>query len=294
MVEFTRPPGPGEPIASALVATKKEVQKRRVQAARRAEAQAAATARKDRRRRMVVGGLAGIVAIAMVASLGVGFLAGSEDPDDDGFPVELEDAPQPVELVAPAPGATITGETPCPATDGTQERTTAFETPPPMCIDENATYDATLATSEGEIVVSVDLSDADAANLFLTNSWYGVYDDVPFWLVIEDGLAITGDTGDGNTGFTIPAREAARAYEAGDVIMWADQTGGIGSQFAIVASDLIAATLNSVEPAHPIIGRVITGTEVVASIIETAGAPGGIQPLADVRISDVAVAGGAS
>ena len=243
---------------------------------------------------MVVGGLAGIVAIAMVASLGVGFLAGSDDPAEDDFAVDLQDAPQPVELVAPTPGATIIGDTPCPATDGTQERTTTFESPPPVCIDESATYDATLATSEGEIVVSVDLSDLTAANLFLTNSWYGVYDDVPFWLVIEDGLAISGDTGPGNTGFTVPAREPARGYEPGDVIMWADQAGGIGSQFAIVGSELIATTLNSVERAHPIVGRVSAGGEVVDSIIRVAGAPGGVQPVADIRIASVTVTDGVS
>ena len=240
---------------------------------------------------MVVGGLAGIVAIAMVASLGVGFLAGSDEPAEDDFAVDLDDAPQPVELVAPTPGASISGDTPCPATDGTQERTTSFETPPPVCIEEGGTYDATLTTSEGEIVVTMDLSDTTAASLFLTNSWYGVYDDVPFWLVIEDGLAITGDAGTGNPGFTVPATEAARDYEPGDVIMWADGSGGIGSQFAIVASELIAATLNSAERAHPIIGRVTAGLPVVDAIIQVAGAPGGIQPLADVRIAAVAVAG---
>ena len=187
---------------------------------------------------------------------------------------------------------TSADDTPCPATDGTQERTTSFETPPPVCIEEGGTYDATLTTSEGEIVVTMDLSDTTAASLFLTNSWYGVYDDVPFWLVIEDGLAITGDAGTGNPGFTVPATEAARDYEPGDVIMWANEADEISSQFAIITSELVAAALNSVERAHPIVGSISPETQAVANrIIDVAGAPGGIAPLADVRIDTVEVTG---
>jgi hypothetical protein len=113
---------------------------------------------------------------------------------------------------------------------------------------------------------------------------------VPFWLVVEDGFAITGDAGTGNTGFTVPATAATRPYEVGDVIMWADQSDGIGSQFAFVTSDVIAAALNSVERAHPIIGSITADSAAVLdAIIAVAGAPGGIGPLADIRISDVVV-----
>jgi len=274
------------------VATKKGVQKRRVQAQRRADAQAAAAARKDRRRRLLVGGVAGTLAVAMVASVGVGFIAGNSNnnsPDIGDFQAEPDDVPLPVEIVGPQPGATLTGDTPCPATDGTQARTTSFETAPPICIDQASRYEVVLTTDQGEIVVAIDSTDVVATNLFITNSWYGVYDDVPFWLVVADGLAITGDTGTGNTGFTVPATEAARPYQAGDVIMWADQTDEIGTQFAIISTELIAETLNSTDLAHPIVGSVTSGTAVVESIVAVAGAPGGIQPLADIRISAVTV-----
>ena len=272
------------------MATKQGVQKRRVQAQRRADAHAAAAARKDRRRRLVVGGVAGTLALAMVASVGVGFLAGSGgNPSVDDFQADLDEAPLPVEIVGPEPGAALTGPTPCPATDGTQERSTSFETAPPICIDEDSTYEVSLATDQGEIVVSIDSTDVIATNLFITNSWYGVYDDVPFWLVVEDGLAITGDVGNGNTGFTVVATEASRPYRTGDVIMWADQADQIGSQFAIISTDLIAQSLNSSDPAHPIVGSVIAGSDVVDSIMSVAGSPGGIQPLADIRIGAVTV-----
>jgi cyclophilin family peptidyl-prolyl cis-trans isomerase len=268
------------------VATKKEIQKRRVQAQRQAEV---ARAHRDRRRRLVIGGVAGTLAIAMVASLGIGFLAaGNGQPEPDDLDVELTDAPLPVELVPPEPGQTMTGDTPCPATDGTQMRTTVFETAPPTCIESTTAYDVSLTTSQGEIVVAIDTTDLTAANLFVTNSWYGVYNDVPFWLVVEDGLAITGDAGTGNPGFTVPAVSPTRPYAAGDVIMWADENGGIGSQFAFVASDLVADTL-ALDPAHPIVGSVASGSDVVASIITEAGAPGGIQPVADIRITAVSV-----
>lgn len=272
------------------MATKKEVHKRRVQAQRRADAQAAAAARKNRRRRVLVGGVAGIVAVAMVASLAlVGFLAiGGTSPDVDDFPEVFDDLPQPVEIAAVEPGAVLTGDTPCPATDGTQERTTSFETAPPICIDAEAGYDVSLTTEQGEIVVAIDTTDAEAANLFITNSWYGVYDDVPFILVIEDGLAITGDPGPGDAGFTIPARDAVRPYAPGDVIMWTNEVGGIGTQFAIITSSVMAETFNSIEPDHPIVGTIAAGTATMASILDIAGAPGG-PPLADIRISAATV-----
>lgn len=261
-----------------------------MRAQRRADAQAAAAARKDRRRRLLVGGVAGTLAVAMVASVGVGFLAsGSSTPDVDDFPQAFDELPVPVELADVAPGAVLTGDTSCPATDGTQERTTSFETAPPICIDADSDYEVSLTTDQGEIVVAIDTSDASAANLFITNSWYGVYDDVPFFFVIEDGLAITGDTGAGDTGFTLPASNASRPYAPGDVIMWTDEVGGISSQFAIITSSLIAETLNSIEPAHPIVGTIAAGTTTMASIVDVAGAPAGIGPLADIRISTATV-----
>jgi cyclophilin family peptidyl-prolyl cis-trans isomerase len=262
---------------------------------------AQSTARRERRRRLIVGGVAGTLAVAMVASLGVGFLAGGTSSNDD-LAGELDDTPLPVQPAMPSPGATITGETPCPATDGTQQRTTTFENPPPVCIAaetdpaaEVQSYQVSLDTDEGEIVVMVDATDLDAANLFVTNAWYGVYDDVPFLLVIEDGLAITGDTGTGNPGFTVPATAAARPYAVDDVIMWADQTDSIGSQFAFITSDEIAAVLNSAEPAHPIVGSIAPASAAVLdSIIAVAGTPGGAGPRADIRIVDVAVSAIAS
>jgi cyclophilin family peptidyl-prolyl cis-trans isomerase len=283
------------------VATKNEIHKRRVQAQRQADTVAKATTRRERRRRLVVGGVAGTLAVAMVASIGVGFLTDGTNSDDD-LAGELDDTPLPVQLVTPAPGAAITGETPCPATDGTQQRTTTFENPPPVCIaaetDPSAglhSYQVSLVTDEGEIVVMVDATDLVAANLFVTNAWYGVYDDVPFWLVIEDGLAITGDTGTGNPGFTVPATPAARPYAVGDVIMWADQTDGIGSQFAFITSDEIVVALNSAERAHPIVGSITPASAAVLdSIIAVAGTPGGTGPRADIRIVDVAVSDVAS
>src|SRR5436190_17361567 len=56
-------------------------------------------------------------------------------------------APTPVAITIPGPGATITGDTPCPAADGSAARTTTFAKPPPMCIDVNKAYTASVATT---------------------------------------------------------------------------------------------------------------------------------------------------
>ena len=69
--------------------------------------------------------------------------------------------------IRPVPaGASLTGETPCPATDGSQERTTSFEQPPELCIDPNIDYEVQLTTALGDVVVLVDpMLDEEAANL---------------------------------------------------------------------------------------------------------------------------------
>ncbi len=69
------------------------------------------------------------------------------------------DAPA-VDIVLPGPGASVTGATPCPAADGSAERTTSFEDAPPMCIDPAKSYTATLTTTEGDIVIALDSTNA--------------------------------------------------------------------------------------------------------------------------------------
>ena len=55
-----------------------------------------------------------------------------------------------------SPGNAITGDTPCPPADGSAERTTSFEKPPPMCIDPAKTYTAAVETNKGNFTIELD------------------------------------------------------------------------------------------------------------------------------------------
>ncbi|MDQ1424045.1 MAG: hypothetical protein QOD72_1543, partial [Acidimicrobiaceae bacterium] len=56
-----------------------------------------------------------------------------------------------IPLPTTVPGATLTGDTPCPAVDGSSARTIMFAKAPPMCIDATKTYTATISTSKGDL-----------------------------------------------------------------------------------------------------------------------------------------------
>ena len=269
--------------------SKKDVEKRRVAQARAAEAQQRSATAAQRKRRRTVGLLAAFLAAAMIFPL-VGGLVVWLDGDDDP---SLDDTtePTPANIRPVPPGAELAGPTPCPATDGTQERTTVFAEPPPMCIDPELDYRVTLVTDAGEIVVAVDPSlDPEAANLFVTLARYGLYDDIPFSSLVPDGLAITGDPGPGNAGFTVAtAAEAYEGYDVGTVTMLADLDDTIGSRFAFVATPAAAASFAD-DPAHPLLGSVASGQEVVDAIIAIGASPEtNPLPTADLRIQSATV-----
>ncbi len=271
--------------------SKKDVEKRRVAARQAAAAQERAASARDRKKRRTVGLVGGFLAVMLVLSLaGTGLLVLFGDNND---PPELEQSPLIAAEIRPVPaGATLSGETPCPATDGTQVRTTGFEQPPELCIDPAVDYEVQLTTDLGDVIVLVDPAiDEEAANLFVTMARYGLYDDMPFASLSPDGLAVTGDPGQGDAGFTVePAStEVPRGYTIGSVVMFADLEGRIGSRFAIITTEQSAATLEG-DAAHPVIGSVIVGQQVVDALIAI-GSSQETKPLPtlDLRIQSAAV-----
>src|SRR4051812_22637032 len=109
---------------------------------------------------------------------------------------------------APAPvaaGAKITGDTPCPPADGSAERTTAFEKPPPMCIDAAKTYVATMETDVGTIKIALDPKKApNTVNNFVVLSRYHYFDGLTFHRVIPGFVDQGGDpqgNGQGGPGY---------------------------------------------------------------------------------------------
>ena len=263
--------------------SKQERTKRRVTIAKEQERHARATtrrrSRKQRQRQLIVGAIVGFLALALIAPLTAGLLLDGSGAEIGTLPITTE----PPTLVDPKfAGASISGPTPCPATDGTAQRTTSFEQAPQFCIDPAFNYSMVLDTSEGEVVINLDAAGAPAAtNLAVTFARYGVYDSANAISFIT-GLTLIGSLG--SAGF-IELAEPAEApkngtYPVGSVIMFTKIGGAIEGQLAIISTQAAADRLAE-DPVHPIIGSVADLETAVA--LDTAAAT------AELRVRDVTV-----
>ncbi|MEM9203548.1 MAG: hypothetical protein AAGC53_18055, partial [Actinomycetota bacterium] len=104
--------------------SKAELKKRRVQATKAQARQEQVVERTDRRRRrwLTVGVV--FLAVMLILPLAAGFFIDADSVETDAADVQpLDLNSTPPSLVDPGfEGASLTGETPCPATDGTQSR----------------------------------------------------------------------------------------------------------------------------------------------------------------------------
>ncbi len=261
---------------------KRERQKANRQA--RLEEQRKVESRDNLRQRITTGVIIGLLVVAAVVL--IWFAGRGEDTAaDNTFDPEInttastEPLPEPVELVAPAPGAAIDGPTECPAEDGSSERTTSFAEAPPMCIDESATYLAEVSTSRGDFTIELDAAAApETVNNFVVLARYGYYDGVSFHriipgFVVQGGDAVGSPLGTGGPGYQFDDEVPDEgAYQVGSVAMANSGPNTNGSQFFVVTGDQGAA----LPPLYSLFGTVTDGLDVVTDIESTgnqAGAP---------------------
>jgi cyclophilin family peptidyl-prolyl cis-trans isomerase len=133
---------------------------------------------RERRRRSAVRTGAAIVVIVVIFALLANFTGGKKGATSTSTTTTGVTAPSPKPLAA---GKTIASDTPCPKPDGTSERTTKFAKAPPNCLDEGKTYTATIETSEGNIVATLDTKQKDAVNYFVVLARYHYYDGSSFY-----------------------------------------------------------------------------------------------------------------
>ncbi len=144
-----------------------------------------------------------------------------------------------------------------------------YDAPPPMTIDENASYTATIHMASGaEIVIELlPQSAPETVNNFVFLAEEGWYDDITFHRVIPGFMAQTGDPtglGIGGPGYTIPDELDADLSHDGPGVVSMANTGAPntgGSQFFITTG---AAT--HLDGVHTIFGRVIEGMDVVENL----------------------------
>ena len=181
---------------------------------------------------------------------------------------------QPVTPPPLAPGASLTGDTPCPPKDGSAARTTTFAKPPPLCVSVATTYTAEMVTSKGTLEISLDVKNAtNTVNNFVVLARYHFFDGIAFHRVVPGFVIQGGDpqqTGKGGPGYMF-ADELPKAgqYKVGSVAMANSGPNTNGSQFFIVTGDAGA----SLQPNYSLFGQVTQGLDVVAAI-DAVGIPG--------------------
>jgi cyclophilin family peptidyl-prolyl cis-trans isomerase len=154
-----------------------------------------------------------------------------------------------------------------PAPDGSSQKRQRFDAEPPMVIDPNKRYSATVETSKGTIVIALDpLAAPKTVNNFVFLARYHYFDGVVFHRIIPGFVIQGGDpegTGRGGPGYRF-ADELPRPgrYEIGSVAMANAGPDTNGSQFFIISGQDGA----SLPPNYSLFGSVVAGGDVVQAI----------------------------
>ena len=150
------------------------------------------------------------------------------------------------------------------------ERNQMYSDVPEMQIDPTLSYEATIATEKGDIVVELDAEAApETVNNFVFLAREGFYDGLTFHRV-EPGFVIQGGdptgSGAGGPGYTVPA-EIGLKHVKGAIAMarQGDQVNperaSSGSQFYITLAET-----PHLDGAYTVFGEVVEGMDVVESI----------------------------
>ena len=168
-----------------------------------------------------------------------------------------------------------------------------YAAPPPMTIDQNKTYTATIKTNYGEIVIQFLPKEAPiAVNNFIFLASAGFYDGGKFHRVIKGFMIQSGDptgTGRGGPGYKFADElPTTRDYVQGTLAMANSGYNTNGSQFFITLADLSY----SLPKLYSIFGLVTGGMDVVTKIgnVPVKTANGELSsPTVDVHINTITI-----
>ena len=177
----------------------------------------------------------------------------------------------------------------CPEPDGSSPRQTSFDGPPPMCIDPEKRYTATMQTSMGELVISLDAQRAPkTVNNFVFLARWHFYDGVTFHRIIEGFVCQGGDpegTGRGGPGYRFEDElPKAGQYEVGSLAMANAGPDTNGSQFFLISGPSGVR----LPPQYSLFGKVVKGLDVVDAMQKVPTGPGD-RPKEDVVIESVTI-----
>jgi peptidyl-prolyl cis-trans isomerase B (cyclophilin B) len=138
--------------------------------------------------------------------------------------------------------------------------------PPAHEIDDNATYEVTIATDKGDIVVDLDPKLApNTVNNFVALVRQGFYDNLAFHRVVPEFVIQGGDpegTGRGGPGYRFADEPVQGEYTLGAVAMANAGPDTNGSQFFICIDDCRPKLAKS----YNLFGYVTSGLDVAQRI----------------------------
>lgn len=244
-------------------------------ARRQAERDAAA-----RRRSLIVGIVVGVLGLVVVI-VGLSVLLGGDT--DSASPSETPSAtPSTSASPSAAPGTKIGTVTPTAANENGEVACGAkappkagkpkpqFAGPPPMKIDTQATYTATMVTSCGTIVIELDAKRApQTVNSFVFLAKQGYFDGQYFHRLDTTIDVIQGGdpsgTGSDGPGYAIPDELNGKlTYTPGTLAMANAGANTGGSQFFIITGP--EGTNLDGNPAFTIFGKIVEGLGVAQQI----------------------------
>jgi cyclophilin family peptidyl-prolyl cis-trans isomerase len=193
------------------------------------------------------------------------------------------------------PPASVPASTPATVPTPTPKPGTALQwsSPPPMTIDPNKDYTATIDTTGGKFIIKLLPKDAPlAVNNFVFLARQGFYNGVKIHRIVRNFVIQTGDplgNGTGGPGYKFNDEKVTRDYKPGTVAMANAGPNTNGSQFFICLADLSARLPKS----YTIFGEVIEGMDVVLKLGDTPVArsvTGEMSaPTVDVRINSITI-----
>jgi len=141
-----------------------------------------------------------------------------------------------------------------------------FAAPPPMIIDPQKTYSATIQTEKGDIVLELFAKETPiTTNNFVFLACKGFYDGLTFHRVIPGFVAQGGDptgTGAGGPGYAIPDEQDVASFDAPGMLSMAKAgPNTTGSQFFITYAAVPRLDLD-----FTVFGRVTSGMDVLESL----------------------------
>jgi cyclophilin family peptidyl-prolyl cis-trans isomerase len=171
---------------------------------------------------------------------------------------------------------------------------------PGMGIDTKKDYTAVLHTTEGDVTIALDASEAPkTVNSFVYLACKGFYNGTTFHRIVTDFVDQGGDPkgdGTGGPGYTLPDEPPADGYKAGSVAMANAGSGTTGSQFFLVVSDAGAQNLGTTAPyKYSALGTMDAAGLDVAKTINTFGSADSTgTPTKTITINGVTVTDGSS